>query len=169
VSLGAFQSEFVSLQKSVVEIVAEKRIEHPNCMIHSQLDAVNPSICIVEANDRELKRIISNLINNAVEAKASDRVCEISVGLRAQNGHVVVSIRDNGKGFPPQILKRIGERGVSSVKANGRAGSGLGLFYAKVIVEQWKGRLEISSVEGKGARIELWLPQKNRLVTQVVV
>lgn len=165
VSLSAFQSEFISLQKSIIEIVAEKRIEHPDCVIHSKLNTVSPSLCIVEANDRELKRIISNLINNAVEAKTSNHDCEISVSLRAVSNFIIISISDNGCGFPAQILNRIGERGVSSVKANGRTGSGLGLFYAKVVVEQWKGHLKILSVAGKGATIEIWLPQKNHPAT----
>ena len=63
-------------------------------------------------------------------------------------------MRDNGSGFPPQVLARAFEPYVTS-KARG---TGLGLAIVKKIVDEHEGRIEIENVAPHGAEIRISLP-----------
>jgi signal transduction histidine kinase len=102
----------------------------------------------------EFRRIISNLIDNSVEAL--NKGGKIFVGLTTVGNSVRIQIIDNGRGIPPDVLAKIGQRGQSFGKA---AGTGLGLYHAKSTVEQWNGSLKISSPQGSGATVTLELPK----------
>lgn len=69
-----------------------------------------------------LERIMANLVANAVEA--IEGVGEVSVDFEGTNDHMAcICISDNGKGMPPELLARMGQRGASFGK---EAGNGLG-------------------------------------------
>jgi len=82
----------------------------------------------------EFKRLLSNLITNAVEAL--DGAGSVVLKLRPLESEVELTIQDTGKGIPPQILSSLGRRGVSYGKAHG---SGLGIYHAKNAIESWGG------------------------------
>jgi signal transduction histidine kinase len=73
----------------------------------------------------EFKRLISNLINNAVEAMESGG--QVNVSLRSEGADIQIEIQDNGKGIPKELLPRLGAKGETHGKPGG---SGLGLFHA---------------------------------------
>lgn len=103
----------------------------------------------------ELARIVSNLIDNAVEAVGSQGL--VSVSMEGGMDWVSIDVSDNGKGIPAAILPRIGERGFSYGKKGAESGSGLGVYHAKVTLESWGGALAIHSIEGKGTSITIRL------------
>lgn len=102
----------------------------------------------------EFKRVLSNLINNAVEAIQVSGVVIVSV--QELHGRIVVSVRDNGKGIPAELIPRLGTRGATHEK-NG--GLGLGLFHAKTCIEAWGGILEIQSAVAVGTTVFIKLPK----------
>ncbi|MDX6769066.1 MAG: HAMP domain-containing sensor histidine kinase [Elusimicrobiota bacterium] len=102
----------------------------------------------------EFKRVLSNLINNALESGAPDSA-PVRIEAARDPDEVRVTVRDGGKGMPPEVVARAGERGFSHGKA---AGSGLGLHHARESVEVWGGRLEIDSKVGVGTAVTLVLP-----------
>lgn len=99
------------------------------------------------------RRLASNLVNNAVEA--FDAGGTVTVTLSAGAGGVTVAVRDDGRGIPPELLPRLGQKGETHGKAGG---TGLGLYHARTCVEGWGGRLEIASAPGRGTTVSLWLP-----------
>ncbi|MDD5655972.1 MAG: HAMP domain-containing sensor histidine kinase [Elusimicrobia bacterium] len=101
----------------------------------------------------EFKRVLSNLVNNGVEALAGDGT--VTISLAPEEGRVCLRVRDNGQGMPPEILARIGARGGTYGKAGG---SGLGLYHARANVESWGGGLDISSQVGTGTTVTIKLP-----------
>jgi len=101
----------------------------------------------------EFRRMISNLVNNAVEALGDKGA--VDVRLVHEDKTIVLTISDDGKGIPPEILAKLGRRGETHGKAGG---SGLGLFHARSTAESWGGSLAITSAPGKGTTVTIKLP-----------
>lgn len=80
---------------------------------------------------------LNNLIQNSIEATSKNGVISISVGLNTDH-KIEVSVSDNGKGIPPEILKRLGKEVLTFGKnkenngsSNLKSGNGIALFNAK--------------------------------------
>lgn len=137
------------------EAVVEKRVEladRPGVKLKLSPEAA-PQRAAVEANADELRRLLSNLLNNAVEALPGKGTVELR--LTAGDGRIHVAVADEGKGVPPEILAKLGRRGESHGKADG---SGLGLYHARTSAEAWGGALRIDSEVGKGTTVTLSFP-----------
>jgi anti-sigma regulatory factor (Ser/Thr protein kinase) len=103
----------------------------------------------------EFKRLLSNLINNSVEAMGDHGKVEVRVSCSEDRSEIKLAIQDNGKGIPSEVLERVGSRGYSFEK---NQGSGLGLFHARSSVEAWGGSLDIKSKLGSGTTVTLSIP-----------
>ena len=105
----------------------------------------------------EFKRVISNLLNNAIESLDKDDG-KISIELNSLSHKVQLSIIDNGKGIPEDVLSRVGTMGFSHGKENsGNSGSGLGLYHARQTIESFGGSLTIFSKQNEGTMIVIEL------------
>jgi signal transduction histidine kinase len=104
------------------------------------------------ADESDLKRALSNLIDNAREAITGDGLIEIK--LSSSQGVVYLSVKDNGKGIAKEDFMRVWDPGVTIGK-NG--GHGLGLSFVKSVVESWGGRVTLDSAPGKGTVMSLKL------------
>lgn len=149
-------SSVQSLSRLIDPLIAEKRLEfrtQSGIVIHSRTeDGVNDLRAAVHPG--EFKRLLSNLINNAVEAFGNG-AGEVRVILGKRDGRASVSVEDNGKGIAPEILAKLGGRGETHGKPGG---SGLGLHHARTSVESWGGSIELTSELGKGTTATLLLP-----------
>jgi len=108
-------------------------------------------------NDGDISRILSNILNNAIESIESGG--EVRVSLRYFDKLAVISIMDNGIGIPDHILEVLGTREVSFGKQHSKAsGNGLGIFHARKTLESAGGSLAILSKVGVGTNIEIRVP-----------
>lgn len=151
----------VQLISSMLEvIVSEKRTqfrERPG--IEVDLDLTEGGYGLFASIDlREIKRIISNLINNSVEAMGDKDIIRIQLDSPDSNS-VRIRILDNGKGIPPEVLAKLGNRGVTHGKEGAESGSGLGIYHAKTTIESCGGKFLIDSVVGQGTTISIILPR----------
>jgi hypothetical protein len=160
-SLGSIENTAPTeptLLSSVIEtILAEKRMQYRSRLgvkIESSILSNAQSLFSV-VQPREFKRVISNLINNAVEAMSNSGAIELTLERSADAKSVTLKIRDSGKGIPESILKQLGTRGFTHGKVGG---SGLGLYHARTSLESWGGSLDIDSTPGTGTTIALRLP-----------
>lgn len=103
----------------------------------------------------ELKRILSNLINNSIEAIPPEKKGKISVDLSCNESFVQIAVNDNGRGINNKFIHTIFSEGVSSKNF----GTGLGLYHAKLNIEKWDGSIEISSEFGHGTTVKICLPK----------
>ncbi|OAN60056.1 ATP-binding protein [Sphingomonas sp. TDK1] len=101
--------------------------------------------------DRALAQSIVNLLDNAVEAGAA----RIRLSVSAEDDELEVAVRDDGRGFPDDILPRIGNPYNSS---KGRQGAGLGLFLAHNVLRTLGGTLAATNFESGGAEVRLRVP-----------
>ncbi|MBI4405642.1 MAG: ATP-grasp domain-containing protein [Deltaproteobacteria bacterium] len=146
---GIRQEDLVSM---VVSVVNEKRASSGTNRIG--LDVQPQAMAMAVPADRSVfMRVLSNLLNNALEAISPDDSVKLTID--AEDGKVVIKIIDDGRGIPASAMARIGERGFSFNKENG---TGLGLFHAITSVESWNGKLKIESQENKGTTVTVSLP-----------
>lgn len=136
-------------------IVTEKKAQYrnrPEIQIHfkPRPDAQNLS---VRLHPGEFKRVLSNLIDNAVEAIVETGWVSLETCPAGSNIEIVC--RDSGRGIPPQILPLLGREGQTFGKLGG---SGLGLFQAKTTIEGWGGSLTVESQTGQGTQVSILLP-----------
>ena len=110
----------------------------------------------VVVHDNALKRALSNVLNNAVEACGEGGEGRVEIIASTTSQHVHVAIVDNGPGFPAHLLSRIGERGVTYGKPEG---TGLGLYQAKGAVEAWGGTLSTENHSRGGSKVAVVLPR----------
>lgn len=139
----------------IEELITEKRMQFRSKIgieINSVIDENSYgvfSIVIIS----EFMRVVSNLIDNSVEAIENDG--HVIVSLSQQHNFIILTITDNGCGIPPETLSCLGGRGQSFGKASGL---GLGLYHARKTIEGWSGFFTISSALKKGTSITIKLP-----------
>ncbi|MBU0651328.1 MAG: ATP-binding protein, partial [Proteobacteria bacterium] len=97
-----------------------------------------------------------NLIQNAIEAMPSGGRITVSAAAELDRGGVSISVADNGKGIPPELMERICEPFFSTHQEEGMRG--LGLAIVQDIVKLHGGRMEIRSAPGEGTTVVLSFP-----------
>ncbi|HYV84076.1 MAG TPA: sensor histidine kinase [Pyrinomonadaceae bacterium] len=107
-----------------------------------------------------LRRVIRNLIDNAIKYTPSGGV--ITVSARETDNRIAVSVGDTGKGIPEADLPHVFEkfyRAASEDDQTGTAASGvgLGLYLAQHIVVQLDGELTVESTPGRGTTFTVFL------------
>ena len=114
-----------------------------------------PEDMLVSADESKLRRVVINLINNAVEALVDHQVANATIKITAQTEekYLVMTIADNGPGIPIEITNNLFEPFVTRHKANG---TGLGLTIANQFINAHGGK--ISVVNNGGAVFTIMLP-----------
>lgn len=111
---------------------------------------------IVLAEPVALEQIVHNLLGNAMTAlegaAAADRRLELTV--RAEHGHGVLVVRDNGPGIPPAVRERLFEPFVTTRSG----GLGLGLSLSLTLAQSMDGSLGTTDSATTGAEFRLALP-----------
>jgi len=112
----------------------------------------------VHADPEKLRRVVINLVGNALDALEEAQVpsprVEIACGANLARTEVWLRVRDNGPGIPKAALERL----FSPFHTTKPKGTGLGLAISKKIAEAHGGTLEARSV-GQGAELLMVLPK----------
>jgi signal transduction histidine kinase len=101
-----------------------------------------------------IQQALVNIIMNAAQAMPQGGV--ITVSTSSRDGHIVISVSDEGTGILPEDMDKIFES-FFTTKAKG-AGTGLGLPLSKRLVDANGGRIEVESGPGKGSTFRIVLP-----------
>ena len=116
----------------------------------------------VMADKEKLRQVMNNLIDNALKYT---KVGTVTVSLEKKAGEIIFKVKDSGKGISPEEQASIFQkytRGKESIKQS--AGLGLGLYVAKIIIDQHKGKIWAESEgTGKGSSFIFSLPINNDL------
>ncbi|MFD2932247.1 sensor histidine kinase [Spirosoma flavum] len=104
----------------------------------------------VKADPQRIRQVMTNLIENAV--KYGNENGRVQVSLDDDKKFIIVSIRDDGPGIPPEHLNRIFERfyRVEKSRSKDRGGTGLGLAIVKHILNAHKTKISVMSKVEKG-------------------
>ncbi len=107
----------------------------------------------VMGNSRRLEHLFVNLLQNALNAVAPTGGA-ITVTIRQEAERVRVDVRDSGPGIAAEHIAHVFEP-FYTTRANR---TGLGLFSARRIVEAHHGDIKLSSKNGRGVCVSVWLP-----------
>lgn len=102
--------------------------------------------CFIEGDKDYLKRIITNLVTNALQAIPIDREKNIYINIEAQSNKIILSVSDNGIGIAPDIADNVFKPSFTTKSS----GMGMGLSLVKNMVEAMKGNIYFRSEVNKG-------------------
>jgi len=117
---------------------------------------ISPELPLIDSDAGLLQRALVNLLSNAIKYTPPGGVIHLEAA-PAAGDMLAIQVTDNGQGIPADALPRLFER-FYRVRNTDAEGSGLGLSIVKSIVEKHNGRVEVSSVEGKGSTFRITLP-----------
>jgi len=152
-----FRFENVSMH-TIIEHAVETidiQVQQRNGRVVLHLDA---SEQIVYGDNEHLANLVNNLLDNAI--KYSPDSPEITISTKDIDRGIVVSVEDKGIGMSKSVQSKIFERFYrqSSGNVHDVKGFGLGLNYARAIIEAHKGNISVFSEPGKGSRFDVFIP-----------
>ena len=115
---------------------------------------------IMAFDEEKIERILLNLISNATKFTKPGATIEVSV--YDKNDHVIISVKDNGRGIPEDKLSQIFQRfkQVDHLLSRSHEGSGIGLSIVKSLVEMHEGKIDVKSKYNEGTEFIISLPVK---------
>jgi signal transduction histidine kinase len=159
------QKERVNLIDLISRIVQDFRnqIDSPNLLLVCQFEEKEDKndLAFVRADKSRLTQVISNLLSNAIKftkegiisVNVEKQVKEKEKGIKQDEA--IITVRDMGVGIDPKLLDRL----FSKFATKSFAGTGLGLFISKSIVEAHGGRIWAeNNSDGRGATFIFTLP-----------
>jgi signal transduction histidine kinase len=175
--LGITRSEISRLERLVTDFLSYARprpLELEEVTAHELLEAAEAMVVAearsrnarIETEDRtaglrfqvdtaQIRQLLLNLTHNALTSTEEvDREPVVRLSAARHGSHVVIAVRDNGVGIPPEQQSRIFDLFFSTR----RGGTGLGLAIAQRIVKDHRGRIDIDSTPGEGTTVSVHLP-----------
>jgi signal transduction histidine kinase len=111
-------------------------------------------------------QVLSNLIGNAIKfTPAKGKICVSCQRTGPEGEEVQISICDTGEGIAPEKIKTIFER-FSQLHNQDRRGIGLGLYIAKMMIEEHPGRIWVESKLGEGSTFHFTLPLRSGAIRE---
>ncbi|MEO0468076.1 MAG: HAMP domain-containing sensor histidine kinase, partial [Bacteroidota bacterium] len=153
---ASLTKEPIPLTEYLEEIASEVRKKSAETAVRLEVKTSEKEL-IAMGDPKKLKRVMVNLINNAMEAMESHAVDDPLVTLSGHQeaNQVVLTIQDNGPGIPANIQPTLFEPFVTKGKENG---TGLGLAIVKQIIEAHEGEISVDSSK-QGAIFTICLPK----------
>jgi len=144
-------AESVDLNECLEKTVAVLRRQLPDSIsVVMQLRSIPKVQCF----RGQMTQVFLNLIQNAIEA--IDRKGKIILRSKRKGSHVLIEVKDTGRGMPPDVKKRVFEP-FFTTKEIGQ-GLGLGLSVSAMIVHNHGGEIRVESTAGKGTLFQISLP-----------
>ena len=112
----------------------------------------------LHARRQDLGRAVENLLANA--ARFAPKGGAVTLTCRLEGGDVLFAVRDDGPGFPPEILRSGGQMLATGDAARTDGHQGLGLWFARTVAESHGGSLALANPAGGGALAVLRLPAR---------
>ncbi|MBI2337045.1 MAG: hypothetical protein HYU97_09855 [Deltaproteobacteria bacterium] len=121
---------------------------------------------IVNCDADKIKQVLLNLLNNAIKFTEHGT---ITARMVQENDMVKLEIEDTGVGIPTQDHEKIFEMFGQSLSRGiwKTGGSGVGLAVTRLIVQEHKGKIALTSEPGKGSVFKVWIPLDSQARAQV--
>ncbi len=160
--LASIDAGSLELQREEVDVqstieAAVRGIEDRLAESHITLALDVPEdIGSVHADGKRVRQILFNLLSNAVGF--SDAGQRVEVRARREAHDLVLSVRDHGRGMPPEIADSVFNRFESHTLGTRHRGVGLGLSIVRSFVELHGGRVHLETAPGAGTQVTCTFP-----------
>lgn len=148
-----FEAEAVSIRQtllSAVNLVYDKAVKKQIQIITEPFDD-----CLLFHNSKWTAEVFSNILENAI--KYSDENSRIKIQLIPLELFTEIRISDEGIGIRNEEITDIFKRFYRSREVENKEGSGIGLYLSRLILEQEKGYMTVTSEQGKGSSFSVFL------------
>ncbi len=152
--MPAVHKTFGSLAEVANEVFVLYQEAHKDRQFRLRVEGPIPQFSF---DSKQMKRVLINLLNNAVAATAVAGVIEIGLACEEERKVVRIEVRDNGSGVSDEDKPRLFEPYFSRKKT----GTGLGLAIASTVVADHHGYIRVKDNEPQGARFIVELPLGN--------
>ena len=150
------ERQAIDVNEIALEVLQSSRGELAEHRVTTRTELAS-ELPLISGHKRQLQQVISNLVQNAIEAMDNttdrDRVLRVRTGLHNRDA-IIVAVEDSGPGVDPKQLGSIFDA-FFTTKSHG---IGLGLAICRMIVERHGGQLTAASDGNNGARFQFVLP-----------
>lgn len=145
--------QLILISSILAEVINEKKYQYIEYPVEFVLHIPqNTDLAWLNIQPTSLKRALSNIINNAVDALEGKKG-KIILRLDISIEHIAIVVSDNGNGMPDDIKNKIMQD--ISVTSGKKDGHGIGMEQVREMLQGNKGTLEISSIVNLGTSIKL--------------
>ena len=149
-NIGRTQYQFFNLNDSIKQVSSLYSVDDK---LDISLSAHKEQI-MIRADKTQINRLLTNLIQNAIQSVPENRKAEIEIQTIASDGKVIVSVKDNGTGIAESMVDKIFTPNFTTKTS----GTGLGLAMCKGIVEKLDGRIWFETKENEYTIFYVELP-----------
>ena len=152
--------EPVNINELLKDVIEQQEFNAKQKNVNIDFSSVHSKNYILQIDKEKVRRVISNILSNSI--KYSPENSNINIGLEQTADNLVMHFTDQGIGIPKSDQEKIFEgyyRSDNAVKS-GVSGTGLGLYFAKKIIEMHRGKLWLKSEVGQGTTFFVQLPIK---------
>ena len=139
----------------ISQIVEEKKFQHADTQIEFIYNFNDCHFSFVNVDQLALKRSITNILNNAVDA--IDEKGTIHIGLDKKNDLIEITVKDNGKGMSRSVVDKL--KNNIAVTSGKKDGHGIGFAQVHETVKNNHGIVDIDSVPNQGTTITISFPE----------
>lgn len=137
--------ETVSVKKFLEEVKEE--MSYIAQKTNNTIKVIAPDDFDIKVDYLHFKRVLKNLVNNAISYGKSNT--DIEIEAEQSENNIQITVKDYGKGISEEDIEKIFNRYYSASKKFRKIGTGLGLYLSKQIVEAHGGTLEVDSKENE--------------------
>jgi PAS domain S-box-containing protein len=126
----------------------------------NMIDCVPEDLPDLKIDEEQIRRVLVNLLDNAVRHTPSGGEVRIDASIIENNGQALIGVTDTGKGIPPERREDIFKKFVQLPKSaiRGQRGMGLGLTFCKLAIEAHGGRIWVDNGPEGGAAFWFTVP-----------
>jgi signal transduction histidine kinase len=160
---AAAEADALRLTVDDVDLAALARTAVHEVAVHAKDRKVNvrgPSVqevIPIRADEQRIRRVIDNLLLNAV--KFTPPASEVAISVTSDDEEAQVTVRDSGPGVPRHVQEHIFDKyRQAEISSGKRMSVGLGLAFCRLVVEAHGGRIWVDSNPGRGSAFMFTLP-----------
>jgi len=161
IDVSRMESGSLALERTdtdLAELAAEMLAKHGPLAGARSLLRDAPAPVVTPADADLIRRVLANLIGNAIKFTRSDGLVRVSV--RDDDSAARIEVRDDGPGIEPELHARIFEKFGQVRDDKAHLGTGLGLTFCKMAIEAHGGAIGVESTPGSGSTFWFTLPRQ---------